>query len=99
MSKVRISPLLNSLFNRTDLMTKDEANVLVDSLSVVGSEKVSMSLAQTGFTNSNYVIVYGEENLGDTASEVTEVLSENGWETLSSQKRGNEGFWVYFNRK
>jgi hypothetical protein len=98
MSKVTISPMLNSLFSRTDRMTKDEANSLVEALSEVGGSDVRMSLCQSTVGRSqkaNYVIVYGDNVVDD----VDEVLKENGWNVTDYQNRGNSGKWFFFLRK
>jgi hypothetical protein len=97
MSKVKISPMLNSLFSRSDRMTKDEANSLVERLSEVGGDNVSMSLCQSTVGRSqkaNYVMVFGEVEM----DEVLDVLLED-WDVLRTEHRGLEGNWVYFLRK
>ena len=98
MSKVTISPILNSLFSRSDRMTKEEASTLCSVLSEVGGDDVVMSLAQSTVEanqKANYVIVQGNVDMG----EVCEVLSDNQWDTIRTENRGLEGNWAYFVRQ
>ena len=99
MSKVVISPLLNSLFSKSDSMTKDEANRLVSVLSEVGDDTCKVVLAQStsrAMMGVNYLYFHGE--MGD--AEVARGIEDCGFEVISSVDRGaNEGFWMYFNRQ
>ena len=98
MSKVSISPLLNSLFRSSDRMTKEEATTLCSVLSEVGNDDVTMSLAQSTVVKNgcpNYVIIHGENVVDD----VDEVLKSNGWNIVDFQNRGLEGKWFYFVRQ
>lgn len=96
MSKVKISPLLSSLFSRTDLMTKEEADRLVERLSDVGNDDSKIVLAQSNCEQSNYLYFHGDIDDND----VVRGLEDCGFDAISSDDKGvNEGFWIYFNRQ
>ena len=101
MSKVVISPLLNSLFSRSDRMTKDEANVLVSALSSIGSEDCKMSLAQSTVARhqkANYVVISNGQVEADTVPMVRQALESSGWNIVNSRKGDGQEWWIYFLR-
>ncbi len=101
MSKVVISPLLSSLFKKSDGMTKDEANVLVDTLSQVDVEDTKMVLAQSTSRNmgkANYVTIHRSDANYEDIEDINNVLTSNGWMVTESRKGCSGSWWIYFIR-
>lgn len=105
MSRVVITPLLNSLFSRSDRMTKDEANRLVSVLSPIGDDTLKIDLVQSTVAKSqkaNYLTIHqgGSNHVGiGTVRTVRESLDTDGWNVLKSHKYDGGSWRIFFLRK
>jgi hypothetical protein len=97
--KAKISPYLKSIFNKQDMLSKEEAEAIQKDLNKIGSDaKFDISIAAPLGKGKPYVrITDFDDDPEEEAKKVSAVLTKNGFKVVKTEKGdGKNSYMVRF---